>query len=132
MKYLKLAFVFLVAVLSVQLAFAQPVAKKISTDYKTVEAAFNALDSHPDAQITEYEGWVIFKLKDGGKYVLWSFTPTEHPAHPSAIRREIVKQGSQILISMDALCESSKFDCDDLIEQFKQINENIRNKAAQG
>ena len=129
MKFSQLIIVLLVSVVSVAVAFAQQSEKKISSDYKSVEAAFNALESNPDAQLTEYEGWAIFKLKGGGKYELWSFTPPEHPANPTVIRREIVKRGDEILISMDAFCESNMFDCDDLIEQFKEINENIRNKA---
>jgi hypothetical protein len=31
---------------------------------------------------------------------------------------------------MNALCESAKFECDQLIDQFKRINENIRNNMA--
>jgi hypothetical protein len=66
------------------------------------------------------------------KYILWSFTPDDHPAHPSAIRREIVKKGDQILIKMDALCNSNQLDCDLLIDQFKKINERISQDWAKG
>lgn len=75
--------------------------------------------------MTEYEGWTIFNQKGDGKYILWSFTPDDHPAHPSAIRREIVKKDDEILIRMDALCNSTQLDCDLLIDQFKKINERI-------
>jgi hypothetical protein len=33
---------------------------------------------------------------------------------------------------MAVMCHSSRFDCDQLIEQFRQINENLRRKLADG
>ena len=109
-------------------SIAQEMSEPSPIGYATVDAAFNALESDPDAKITEYEGWTIFNQKGDGSYILWSFTPDQHPAHPSAIRREIVKKGDEVLINMNALCESGKFECDQLIEQFKLINDNIKRK----
>ena len=100
--------------------------------YATIEEAFNALKSDPGAGMKEYEGWTIFNQKGGGKYVLWSFTPVDHPAHPSAIRREVVKKEGEIFIKMDALCDSNRLDCDLLIDQFKKINERIKQDWAEG
>ena len=109
-------------------ALGQETSRQSPIGYATVEEAFKALESDPAAIATEYEGWTIFNQKGDGSYILWSFTPDQHPAHPSAIRREIVKKGDQILINMNALCESGKFECDQLIDQFKRINENIKQK----
>jgi hypothetical protein len=92
---------FLVALLYLPVSVAQQVTEPSPIGYATIEEAYNA------------------------KYILWSFTPDDHPAHPSAIRREIVKKGDQILIKMDALCYSNQLDCDLLIDQFKKINERI-------
>jgi hypothetical protein len=44
------------------------------------------------------------------------------------MRREIVKKDGEVLISMAVMCYSSRFDCDQLIEQFQHINENLRRK----
>jgi hypothetical protein len=46
------------------------------------------------------------------------------------VRREIVKKDGEVYISMDVLCHSSRFDCDQLIEQFKQINQNLQRRLA--
>ena len=100
--------------------------------YATIEDAFIALEADPAAAKTEYEGWTIFNQKGDGKYILWSFTPQDHPAHPSVIRRDIVKKDDELFISMNALCHSSRFDCDQLIEQFEQINERIRQSQSTG
>jgi hypothetical protein len=77
---------------------------------------------------SEYEGWTSFNQKVEGKYIICSFTPEDHPVHPTAVRREIVNKDGEVLISMVVMCHSSRFDCDQLIEQFQQINENLRRK----
>jgi hypothetical protein len=98
--------------------------------YDTVQDAFDALSADPAATRSEYEGWTIFKQKSNGKYILWSFTPIDHPVHPTAVRREIVKKDGEVFISMAVLCYSSRFDCDQLIGQFQLINEGIRKRMA--
>lgn len=105
---------------------AQQVAESSPIGYATIEEAFNALKADPAAGMKEHEGWTVFNQKGEGKYVLWSFTPLDHPAHPTAIRREVVKKEGEIFIKMDALCNSNQLDCDLLIEQFKNINERIK------
>ena len=100
--------------------------------YKSVDEALTALESNPDATLTEYEGWKIFNLKEKGVYVLWSFTPVVHPAHPSAIKRSLFKKKGELFIDMDAICYSTQIFCDSLIEEFKQINENIIRRESSG
>jgi hypothetical protein len=98
--------------------------------YASVQLAFDALSADPDASKSEYEGWTLFKQKADGMYILWSFTPPDHPVHPSAVRREIVKKDDEVFINMAVMCHSSRFDCDQLIEQFQQINARIKQKYA--
>ncbi|MDH3631561.1 MAG: hypothetical protein OER98_10625 [Gammaproteobacteria bacterium] len=116
---------FLLALLYLPVSAAQQVAEPSPIGYATIEEAYNALKADSAVGMQEYEGWTIFNQKGEGKYILWSFTPDDHPAHPSAIRREIVKKNDEILIRMDAMCNSNQLDCDLLIEQFKQINKRI-------
>ena len=80
--------------------------------------------------MTEYEGWTIFNQKNDGVYTIWSFTSEGHATHPTVIRRDIVKRADEVSIEMNALCHSSKFDCDQLIEEFKKINQRIRDNLA--
>ena len=98
--------------------------------YSNVQEAYDALDSNPSAKLTEYEGWSIFNIKQDNKYILWSFTPEDHSAHPAAIRREVVSKEGEVYISMSALCHAGKWNCDQLIEEFKLINENIKKRMA--
>ncbi len=96
--------------------------------FDSIEEAFNALEGDPDATPTEYEGWNIFTQKLSGSYVLWSFTPEFHPAHPAVIKRLIVSKDGELSISMNALCYAEKSQCDALVEQFKVVNENLKNR----
>jgi hypothetical protein len=100
--------------------------------YETVEQAFKALQADPAAGMQEYEGWTLFSQKADGVYILWSFTPEFHPANPSVVRREIANKNGQINIRMDALCHSEKEYCDQLIEEFRQINERIKRDQSTG
>jgi len=122
----------LVALLYLPALGAQQVAESSPIGYATIEEAYNALKADPGTGMKEYEGWTIFNQKGDGKYILWSFTPLDHPAHPTAIRREVVRKEGEIFIKMDALCNSSQLNCDLLIDQFKNINERIRQDWVEG
>ncbi len=83
---------FLVALLYLPALVAQQVVDSSPIGYATVEEALTALQADATATMTSYEGWTIFNQKDEGIYILWSFTPDDHPTHPTVLRREIVKQ----------------------------------------
>ena len=124
--------IVLVALLYLPAVGAQQAVESSPIGYATIAEALAALKSDPGAGMKLHEGWTIFNQKGDGKYILWSFTPEGHPAHPSVVRREVVKKEDEILIKMDALCDSSQLYCDMLIEQFKSINERIKQKWATG
>jgi hypothetical protein len=113
-----------------QQATAPQSSTRSAIDFATVQDAYDALNADPTAKQSEFDGWTIFNQKADGKYIIWSFTPTDHPVHPSAVRREVVKKDGEVYISMDALCQANRFDCDQLIEQFKQINQNLQRRLA--
>lgn len=98
--------------------------------YATVQEAFDALSADEGARQSVYQGWTIFNQKIDGKYIIWSFTPEDHPVHPSAVRREVVSKDGQVYIGMDVLCYSSRFDCDLLVEQFEEINRNLKQRLS--
>jgi hypothetical protein len=112
------------------LGAAKQVAEPSPIGYASIDEAFTALQADPQAVMTEYEGWTIFNQKNEGVYTIWSFTSEDHPTHPTVVRREIVKRDGEVSIKMDALCHSSKLDCDQLIDEFNAINERIKQKLA--
>ena len=123
---------FLLALLYLPVSSAQQVAQPSPIGYATIEEAYNALKADSAVSMQEYEGWTIFNQKGEGKYILWSFTPEDHPANPSVIRREVVKKEGEIFIKMDALCTSTQLNCDLLIDQFKDINQRIKQNWVEG
>jgi hypothetical protein len=121
---------FLIALLYLPALAAQQATEPSPIGYATIEEAFETLKADPGAGMKEHEGWTMFNQKADGKYILWSFTPVGHPAYPAVIRREVVRKGDEVFINMDALCHSNQLDCDLLIEQFKKINERIKQNWA--
>ncbi|MFT5115672.1 MAG: hypothetical protein ACI8P9_005025 [Parasphingorhabdus sp.] len=113
-------------------AQSQQPTEELPIGYATIDDAFDALSADENATKTEYEGWIIFNQKSAGKYILWSFTSEEHGAYPSVVRRDIISKDGKLYIGMNALCYADVFDCNELIDQFKTINENIRKKHEQG
>ncbi len=130
-RYWWLVYALIFSPLALSQQVMPPLARAESPiGYATVQEAFEALSADPDATQNEYEGWTIFQQKRDGKYVIWSFTPEEHPVHPSLVRREVVKNGAEVNITMGVLCHSSRFVCDQFIEQFNLINQNLKRKLA--
>jgi len=124
--------IFLAIIFYLPMVNAQDSTAASPIGYETVEQAFKALQADPAAGMQEYEGWTMFSQKANGVYILWSFTPEFHPANPSVVRREIAKINGQVNIRMDALCHSAREYCDQLIEEFRQINERIKRDQSAG
>lgn len=102
--------------------------KASSIGFANVEEAFEAITQSSEAQVSVQAGWTIATLEQDGKYTLWSFAPKNHPAYPAAIKRQIIERDDGIYIDMKALCQSTKESCDHLIEEFKNLNDSIRNE----
>lgn len=114
--------VFALSLASLHVA-GQPHANNIG--YPTVDAALQALKSNSGNNVsTTPDGWTI--VSESGGRTLWSFTPPKHPAHPAVIKRAMVEQSGSIFIEMSALCQASKSACDKLMEEFKELNERVR------
>ena len=119
MKIIPLAF------LSISIAFSAFASESSSIGYKTVELALNALKSKEGTNLSIQGGWTIIEDKEDSNLVLWSFTPDSHPAHPAAIKRKVGEKNQKIYIQMSALCQAKKVDCDKLMQEFEQLNQNI-------
>lgn len=93
--------------------------------YPTVAAALQALQSRKDVQFqTETDGWVVAYIP--AELTIWTFSPRANPAYPAAVKRVITQQGGGSSIDMSVLCEASKKACDDLVRQFEQLNERVK------
>ena len=120
----------LVLLLSILFASsASPDEEKIPLGYASVEDAFQSLTNDPNVEVQEEDGWVIVSQTVDGNYVLWSFTPQNHPAHPAAVKRIIFEKEGAVYIDMNALCQAPKAACDALLEEFRHLNDQIRISA---
>ena len=90
--------------------------------YPSPEAALAALRELPGVSVYQQGGWTI--ADDKLHFSLWSFTPSNHPAHPTAIKRVIVKApNGNISVTMIARCGAAKSACDELIAEFRAQND---------
>lgn len=98
--------------------------------YSSVSEALAALKSKPNAQIsvTQPDGWTIVN-EPPPNFAVWSFTPQGHPAHPAVVRRTTRQAPDGMLkVEMVALCQAAKEPCDQLIRDFQQLNEQMRQR----
>jgi hypothetical protein len=138
------AFIASVALVVVNTAVAQPQSPtpeetgSSGVGYSTVAEALVSLKakSGVQVQITTPDAWTIANEPNG---IQWSFVPSNHYANPAVVRREVkVNREGGVFIEMRALCQAEKAQCDKLIEEFKALNESMRQsiqsrvKAGQG
>lgn len=88
--------------------------------YPTVAATRAALESRDDVTVTEEDGWTLFE--DPATGTVWNFTPADHSAHPTVVKRVLVKRPGKDKIEMYGRCEAPSFACEALIRKFEYQN----------
>ncbi len=127
---LAIALLFLITsnVIEAQEAAPSPTgsSKNSAIGYATVEEALQSLKAKSGVSIatTKPDPWVI--VTEPGTYTQWSFTPFGHYAHPAVVRRDDKQSDGEVFIEMCALCQAGRASCDKLVEEFKQLNERMR------
>ncbi len=97
---------------------------------ESLEELLARLEADPAVQFRTENGWKIAASESGR--VLYSFTPSRHPAHPSYVRREVVEKDNRIFIETTASCGSEKSICDQLIRDFIELNNKVRKNMQSG
>jgi len=97
-------------------------------DYPSAEAALASLKARGDVTLSVEGGWTI--ADDKANRTLWSFTHPGHPAHPAAVRRTVVVENGQASIKMSALCQARQQACDDMLEEFRRMNQALEQSLA--
>ena len=96
----------------------------------TVQQTFSNLKSNPDVSIRTERGWTIATSEAEG--VIWSFTPSSHPAHPSFVKREVIEKEGSFYINTSATCGAQKKVCDQLVNDFIGLNDDVRKEMSGG
>ncbi len=94
--------------------------------YATVQEALEALKAKPGVRIetTKPDAWTI--VNEPGGLMQWSFTPPAHAAYPAVVRRALkTNADGGVYIEMTGLCQASKAPCDQLMQEFKELNQRI-------
>ncbi len=107
-------------------AISSYAAENSDIGYPSPEAALEALHKDPNAQFSDRGGWTIVSTKEGPNVVMWSFTPTSHPAYPAAVKRTMVQKDGAWYLEMKVLCGGTKSACDKLVEDFNQLNDKMK------
>jgi hypothetical protein len=96
--------------------------------YSTVSEALTALTLNPEAVVRVQDGWTIVEVREEKQQSLWSFTPPDHPAHPAALKRTIYEKDGSVMMQTNALCQASKRECDKLMQEFAELERQIRER----
>lgn len=91
-----------------------------ATGYPTVAVALADLRSRSGVEISTQQGWTIAEEK--ASRTVWSFAPSDHPAYPSAVKRQVLQTGDGTSLQMSVLCEATKAPCDALVRSFVDLN----------
>ena len=100
-----------------------PSPAKVEIGYASPAAALAALREKPGVKIREENDWYV--ANDPNEKAFWSITQPAHPAHPTAVKRVLVDGPGGIHLAMAVKCGASKSACDQVVFQFKQINESL-------
>ena len=120
MKTIALSVVVLLACASVSAQESR------SIGYRTVAEAYTALRKDSNAKFSTQKGWVLVEVRGGRDLVFWTFTPNTYSAYPAAIKRTFTEVRGAWYVTMQSLCEAAKPACDQMFEEFKQLNEQMK------
>lgn len=70
---------------------ALPEASGPTIEYESVAAARQALGRKAGVVFTTENGWDI--ATDEAALTIWSFSPSDYPAHPAVVKRQVVEDG---------------------------------------
>ena len=104
--------------------------KSSNIGFGTVPEALASLRARPEVVEREQQGWLLFK--DEPHHTLWSFAPKDHPAFPSAVKRELIEKNGGLYVNMSVLCGASKKVCDQLVRDFQELNSQMSQAMRSG
>jgi hypothetical protein len=100
-----------------------PEARAPAQDYPSVAAALDSMRTKSGVKVEIQSGWTI--AHDEANMTVWSFTPPNHPAYPTALRRTVVEQDGGFVVKSDAMCEAAKPACDRLMVEVQELDKRM-------
>lgn len=97
---------------------------------QSVGALLQQLKSDPNTSIRMSDGWTVAHSHELS--TVWSFTPENHPAHPSVAKREVLEDNGKVYIQTHVQCGAAKLACDRFVRDFIALNDKVRESMASG
>jgi len=123
MKRLIKAIACAAILLSASAAVAQTIngdARESAVGHASVAEAYDALRAKPGVTFSKNADWTVATDTDGA---LWSFTPSNHPAHPSVGRRRLLRHSDGgWFVETRILCQAEKAACDKLYADYQLLD----------
>lgn len=90
--------------------------------HNSVAEARRALMENKNATMSHDEAWLVFGLPNE----IWTFTPSNHKAHPAYVHRKwYLDENEEVVLEMFVGCEASKAACDQLASDFQAHNRKL-------
>jgi len=87
--------------------------------YESAAAALEDLRAKKDVVFSKQGDWLIARDTDGTN---WSFTPANHPAHPSVARRTLVEQNGRFYVETRLMCQAEWSACNKLHQDYLALD----------
>ena len=88
--------------------------------YTSAAEAYDALRAKPGVTFSRNGDWTVATDTDGA---MWSFTPSNHPAHPSVGRRRLIQHpDGGFFVETRILCQAEKAACDKLHADYQLLD----------
>ena len=91
--------------------------------YESPLETLERLKNDPNSKIRKNRGWTV--INDEKNRTIWSFPPDNHPAYPSAVKREVVSKDGKIYLETSVSCKGKKKVCDKLVQDFIELNNKV-------
>ena len=100
-----------------------------ASNYATFASTLATVRSLPQARSSNRGGWTIIEVPTTDGVSMWSFTPNNHPAHPSAVRRHVTFTPEGPLMDTKVLCEAGTEQCRVFTAQLHQVQQKLTNQT---
>jgi len=133
MRHPLFAFICILGLLTLACGQSQPAPipeQPGSFEYSSVAEALADLKTRDDVTIEVSQGWTI--ITEIENFVIWSFTPENHPAYPAVAKRVFYQDQGGWFVEMSIRCEADKVACDQFYRDFELLNEQMRQSLEQG
>jgi hypothetical protein len=82
-------------------------------------------------QVYKSSDFVAFADDEKNPTLMYTFTAANHPAHPSAVCRKIVKVGEAAVIKMEIVCDGAAEPCNKLRNDFNVLTAKMQAEVDQ-